>query len=132
MITLDSSLNLALWQYRTSTNTTSRPSSHESDSATTYAWYAPTAQAALDLTYHTYVPIAVSVDLHYYLNASCDSACTQSRTVTLQPHTASIHLHDSTFTENFTVLCGTAQPCYTNAQQQLFTKVFTNCILLHM
>jgi hypothetical protein len=63
MVTLDSSLKLALWQYPTSTNTSTNTSS-ESDSATTYAWYAPAAQAALDLTYHTYVPIAVSVDLN--------------------------------------------------------------------
>jgi hypothetical protein len=67
MITLDSSLKLALWQYPTSTNTTSSNTSSsvgDSGSATAYAWYAPTAQAALDLTYHTYVPIAVSAKLH--------------------------------------------------------------------
>jgi hypothetical protein len=61
MITLDASLKLALWHCTTNNSNTS--SSSVSDSATAYAWYAPTAQAALDLTYHSYVPIPVSADL---------------------------------------------------------------------
>eukprot|EP00953_Heterococcus_sp_UTEX-ZZ885_P013766 7847-Heterococcus_DN1.PRE.2 len=73
MITLDSSLKLALWQYPTSTGTTSNVSSSasESDSATAFAWYAPTAQAALDLTYHTYVPIAGGTEQLVFEYNSC-------------------------------------------------------------